>query len=333
MSVYLPSAARVVSQIGVESTPGTAVPANRRPRAVVFRLKPNYEGRERNTQAGSLVPGSVNPGYVWQAGEFEGVVNFPDLAYVLSASFGDVSATQVMDGTTGTGAYRRQWSLSGFSFTAPKSLTVERGIPGGQAMRSAGVVVSQLEFSFERTRVGVSGSIVGQPIETGVSLTASPTDLARAVADPRVSKVYLASSPSGLDSATPLARAFEASVNFGERIGIVPLLGGQPSQVAQPAEPEFELQLATDAEGVARIDELNQNQRVFARLYARGPIIYDGATFDVYHDLTIDLALEWMEYETDETDGVWTVRMTGAIVEEPGFGYAKVTLVSTVNAL
>lgn len=332
----LPAIALRVNQIGAETTPGTAVPATKRPRAAQFTLQPGFEGRERVTQIGSIIPGAVSPGYEWCEGDLEGQVNFPDLAYVLAATFGDVTATQVMDGTTGTGAYRRQWSLSGFTPVNPKTLTVEAGIPGGEAIRAAGVVITELEFSYEPGGVEVSGSLIGNPIETGVSLTANPTTLDRALADPKTAKVYLAATPSGLDSAQPLANAFSATVNFGEQLTRVLRLGATNiAKVPQAAEPEFTLTLATDSAGIARINELRQNTTVYARITVQGPIIYDGASLDVYHSLSMDLALQWLEFDASgDQDGVWVVEMTGAIVEDSTLGgYAKITLTTTVNTL
>lgn len=334
--MVLPAVALRVNQIGVETTPGNPVAATKRLRAAQFTLQPGFEGRERIQQFGSIVPGAVSPGYEWCEGSLEGTVSVPDLAYILAASLGDTTTTPITDGTDPTGAYRREWTLSGFTPIWPKTLTVEAGIPGGQAVRASGVVITGLEFKFEPKGVQVSGSLIGNPIESGITLTTGAVTLERALADPKTAQIRLAAAPGDLAAAAPLANAFSATLNFGEQLARVLRLGASDvGRVHQAAEPEFALTLATDAVGITRITELRQNDTVYARVSVRGPRIYHGANLNVWHELVVDVALQWLEFDVSgDQDNVWVVEMTGAIVEDSALGgYAKVTLTSTVNVL
>ena len=147
-----PASALRVTQFGVETTAGAPVPANK-----LFSLLSVSPGEERTgydtvRQLGTLVPVDVTGGYRWFSGELEGPISTTDMLYVLSASFGQVSGTQIMDGATGTGAYRYTWTVSGSAVPNPKTLTIENGQAGVTGIRAAGCQVTGLEFSFGQYR-------------------------------------------------------------------------------------------------------------------------------------------------------------------------------------
>jgi len=332
----IPATVRKITQFGVETTAGTPVTPTKVPFALT--IAPNYEaeGFESVTPLGSLAPVAVAPGILWAAGSAEGRINVPDIVYLLAASFGAVTPSQVMDGSTATGAYRWQWTLAGSMTLTPKTLTLEVGIPGGTGFRVAGAAFTNLEFSFEKGNPSVSADLIGNKPEHGITLAGGATRLARALLDPRTVQVLLATTPSGLDTATPLGRVVSATVSLGEHLAAQTFLGRTDiERVPQAIEPELTLSLAMDAEGYARIGEFVNASRVFVRVAGRGPLIYDGASLDVYHSLQLDLAVEWKAVDiTGDEDGVWSAELTGGIVDDTALGgFATITATTTLSTL
>jgi hypothetical protein len=333
----IPASALRITQFGVESTAGVPVAANK-----VFSLLSVSPGEERTgydtvRQLGTLVPVDVTGGYRWFSGDLEGPISTTDMLYVLSAAFGQVTGTQVMDGSTGTGAYRYQWTISGNAVPNPKTLTLEVGQAGVTSVRAAGCQVTGLEVSITTSEATVSGTVLGRTLTVGTAMTGSPTRLARATLDPRFVYVRTATTVAGLNSATPLGRVREVSFSFGELVQAVPFLGADAVALVPTADDtEFSLTLAADAEGRARFAEYDEAQLVYVRVNAQGPVIYSSGSMTVRHALTLTVPVKWSEVSefAGDDDGIWTFEFSGAIVEDGVLGgFAQVELVTTLATL
>jgi len=332
-----PASALRITQFGVETTAGVPVAANK-----VFSLLSVSPGEERTgydtvRQLGTLVPVDVTGGYRWFSGDLEGPISTTDMLYVLSAAFGQVTGTQIMDGSTGTGAYRYQWTISGNAVPNPKTLTLEVGQPGVTRVQAAGCQVTGLEISISTGEATVSGTVVGRTMTVDTTMTGSPTRLARAAIDPRFVYVRTAATVAGLGSATPLGRAREVSFSFGELVQAVPFLGADAVTLVPTADDtEFSLTLAADAEGRARFAEYDAGQLVYVRVTAQGPVIYSAGSTTVRHALIITVPVRWSEASelAGDDEGIWTFELSGAIVEDGTLGgFAQIELVTTLATL
>jgi hypothetical protein len=332
-----PASALRVTQFGVETTAGTPVPANK-----LFSMVSVSPGEERTgydtvRQLGTLVPVDVTGGYRWFSGDLEGPISTTDMLYILSAAFGQVTGTQIMDGSTGTGAYRYQWTVSGNAVPNPKTLTLEVGQSGVTSVRAAGCQVTGLKLSISTSEATVSGTVLGRTMTVGSTMTSSPTRLARAAIDPRFVYVRTAATVAGLGSATPLGRAREVSLSFGELVQAVPFLGADDVTLVPTADDtEFSLTVAADAEGRARFAEYDAGQLVYVRVTAQGPVIYSSGSTTVRHALTVTVPVRWSEVSelAGDDDGIWTFEISGAIVEDGALGgFAQIELITTLSAL
>jgi len=330
----IPASALQQAQIGLETTAGTAVPANRRLQATSISVKPDIVGRETFTALGSLVPTTIVPGVELSSASVEGTLSFRDLAYLFTAFLGSVTPTQIQDGETATGAYQYSWTPGSFSATTPKTLTVETGYPGGQVFRAAGVSLTRLAITIEPQRVAVSGEGMGRQLETVASFTASPTDIAAVLPDYTLSLVKIADTYADLDTATPLSRAFRGELDFGERYSRVLPLGLQDVLTVPAAhQPRWNLTVALDATGIAQIQKLRANQTVYVAVTLQGPVIYTGG-ITVRHELTVKLACTYLEWSMEDAEGVGVTPLTGALVHDPAIGGAyTVTLVTDIGTL
>jgi len=332
-----PASALRITQFGVETTAGVPVAANK-----LFSLLSASPGEKRTghdtvRQLGTLVPVDVTGGYRWFSGSLEGPISTTDMLYVLSAAFGQVTGTQIMDGSTGTGAYRYQWTVSGNAVPNPKTLTLEVGQSSVTCVRAAGCQVTGLEISISTAEAKVSGTVIGRTMTVDTTMTGSATRLARAAIDPRFVYVRTAATVAGLGSATPLGRARELSLSFGELVDAVPFLGADAVTLVPTADDtEFSLTLAADAEGRARFAEYDAGQLVYVRVTAQGPVIYSAGSTTVRHALIITVPVRWSEASelAGDDEGIWTFELSGAIVEDGTLGgFAQIELVTTLATL
>jgi hypothetical protein len=333
----VPASALRVTQFGVETTAGVPVAANK-----LFSLLSVSPGEERTghdtvKQLGTLVPVDVTGGYRWFSGKLEGPISTTDMLYVLSAAFSQVSGSQIMDGSSGTGAYRYQWTVSGNSLPNPKTLTLEVGQGGITSIRAAGCQVTGLEVSISTSEATVSGTVLGRTITVSTSMTGSPTRLTRAAIDPRFVSVRTASTVAGLSSTTPLGRVREVSFSFGELVQAVPFLGADAVALVPKADDTaFSITLTADAEGRARFSEYDEGQLVYVRVTAEGPVIYSSGSTTVRHGLTLTVPVRWSEVSelAGDDEGIWTFEFSGAIVEDSALGgFAQIELVTTLATL
>ena len=322
------------TQLGIETTRGTPVAANRLLLATSFAFKAEFEGRERFTPLGSAVPTTIQPGVELSAGSIDGILSFTDLAYIFSAFYGSVTPTQIMDGATATGAYRYIWTPAARSWTDPVSLTIETGIAGSQVFRIAGVSISSLQIGIEPQAVNVSGNALGGRMETVAGFTANPTERAAVLPDYTRSAIRVATTPSGLGIAPPLAYAFSGSLNFGDRLArALPIGLAAQYLVPQAHEPELQLTVALNSEGITELNRLRNNETTYVRLTFEGPVIYSGA-ITVRHALQIDVALMWLAWDIDDAQNIGVTPLTGAILQDATWGkHIEVTLTNNLSAL
>jgi hypothetical protein len=330
----LPASALRAVQIGAEATYGTAVAANRKFSSLTLRMNPEVIDRELLNTIGNLVPTILQPGIELASGSLEGAVSFRELIYVFAGFLGDVTPNQIMDGSTATGAYRWQWQPASSSFTVPKSFTVEIGTQG-QPRRSTGVLVSSLRLAIEKSKATISGDTIGSRLDAIAAFTANPTMLEPAVPDFTLSRLYMATTLSGLDSATAVGWAFKADVNFGQRFGrVIPIGLQRIGFVPQATKPQATLLVVDDSDGAAEIARFRNNDVVYMRIVLQGPVIYSSGSTTIRHELRLDMAAYYTGWQQDDAEDAAVIQLAAGMVSRsdlPG-GY-RVTVVTDRNAL
>jgi hypothetical protein len=113
--------------------------------------------------------------------------------------------------------------------------------------------VSGLEFTFNRQGVNVSGSAIGEALETGITLTAAPTSLTPKPILPSHLSLYLADTQAGLAGATALTRGFGLTWSLTDKFGLAWPVGQDPVMVEGAPKTEGKLKLATDTVGMGLI--------------------------------------------------------------------------------
>lgn len=205
-------------QIGVESTSGTAVPANKLLPSITMALDPvfdvtKYKGTGRRFN--SLVVPSGQEGVT---GNIAGAVTFTELIYPASMAWGAATIT-----TPAGGVNARQWvwnvPLSGR--VNPKSMTIEQG-DSDDAERAAYGILTDLGLDLSRSATALNGAILAQAIEkysalsggSWTGMTPTPTAIALSPVLPRKWDVYADTTYQGL-GASKLLRCFKATFAYG----------------------------------------------------------------------------------------------------------------------
>lgn len=323
-------------QIGVESTAGTAVPATKRLGSIGVTLGPSIE-TSAQTPTGQKYANAFILGKEMASLSYEGAPCYTELPYLLSSLVNTATVTEYMDSSTHTGAFLWTFSSNPSGDDNPKTFTIEQG-SATRAGKAAGCLFTSAEFEISRDEVTVSGEGIGGLFQDGITLTANPTRLPQVAVRPSEFTFYMDSSWATLGT-TKLARAISGGFSLTDRFSPLWVVdAAQPSYAATvEAAPTLEsslLQVMND-EGMAPLVSARAGQTMYIRMEAVGPRIYDGATTDYYHKLTIDMACQVSDVdEPSDEDGVYAINWTLGGVVDPVSGKAfEIRVVTTTSAL
>lgn len=317
-----------VVQIGVETTPGTAVAAARRLQAL--SIEPSVSADVNVFRPmGQKYPALASLGREWVEADLSGRATYDEIVYPLSSVLH--TATPVV---TGTG---QRWTFNPSSTAedTPRTFTVEVG-SAFRAHRFAYGLVNEFGIAFSRDGVELSGSMIGRAIQDGVALTAAPTTIPLVPILPTQVDVFMDTTYAALGT-TKLGRLLSAEFSLGGRFGPLWVLdSAQPGFVAHvEQEPDATLELLAEADAQAMalaVGALRDGTTRFFRIRATGPVIGAGPTT---HSFSLDVAAK-VESPGDfsDEDGVYAIGPTLRIVHDSGWGKAfSCEVVNTLTAL
>ena len=315
-------------QIGKETTPGTAVAANKKLMATSFEVGPAVDvavfrpnGYKFNTIA------SLNTEMV--EGDISGQMSYTDLTYLMSSL---VSAdTPATVGTTG-----KEWVFASDSDgpDAPVTFTVEQG-SSVHAHSFANMQVTGLTLTFSVDGCEVGGTIIGEALEDDITMTASPTEIELQPVMRTQVGVKVAFVSGGLGAASFLSRILSIEWSLTDRFEPLWTLNQSTTyDVTLESEPTGEVTwlMEADDEGMALLDNMRAGDTVFIGIYAEGPVIGAGpATYE----LTIITAVKITDISPIRAeDNIIAVEYTGTFTHDADFGKAfTVTIINDLAAL
>lgn len=321
-------------QIGKETTPGTAVAANKLLRSLSFNLSPRQESNQYRAHGFKINTASQVHRF-WSEGPIDGPLDFNEIVYVLSTILGAATIT-----TPAGGTLSRQWLFTpkAQGDDASISLTVEKG-DSVAAQQIANVMATDLSFDFANNDLTVGGTAIGRE---GVSttLTASPTAVSsdQVIGSARGVDVFIADS-LGVNNATlyatKLTDAIHESFGIGKKQG--------PRFVHNTTYPSFKdvIEMAPDmsasfatehnAQSRALYDAISSNPVKFLGFRCTGPVIE--ASISYLFEIVFACNITGAE-EADE-DGVYAYNYTAAPRYDPSLGNAafQVRVINKVTAL
>jgi hypothetical protein len=321
-----------IIELGVETTPGTAVASAIKLSGLQVDLGTSLE-LDRIAPMGNLWDTIAAPRQESGVGSISGFPTYPELAYVFSNVFGAAVVTTPSGGTT---ARRYSWAPSSSVPWTPRTWTIRRGQVGNTAESAAYGLMSGVNMSFSRTAApSIGGDLFSYALDytASVGATGLTTLSVVPVLAPQVC-VYLDPTAAAIGT-TRLTRDFMASFDIGGLFGqfwpldcTLPSFGG-----AVPLKPtaEAKLQLGNDTAGRALLADMRAGSTKYVRIEASGPIIET----TIQHRLRIDMALKVVAAPSrGDADGLSTLEWTFGIFDDPSFGGAmKIELTTNVPSV
>jgi hypothetical protein len=315
-------------QLGLETTIGTAVAANKK--FLLTDIRPAVKADTKNFKSqGSKFPSTVVTGKESVEAKVEGQGNYMDLTYLLASLVN--KPTPVQQG--GTAAQKWTFTSNPSAPDTTASYTIEQG-DATRARRFAGAVLAGLTMAFSRDNVKYNGTMMGFALEDAITMTASPTTIAKQLLLPTHVDYYLAATYAGLSGATVLGRTWASEFALTDRFQFIypqgRAYGTGPAGIVENSNPKLnaKLTMGADAIGMGPLTNLRASSTQFLRIKATGPLI--ASTY--YYTLQIDVcvgvggvsdfkdqegvfALEWqLEGVVDDTWGkAFQIELTNSL--------------------
>lgn len=305
-------------QVGVESTPGTNVAANKKLNSIGIGPAINMDPQRFRAQ-GNKFATIITPGKEWVEADLEGVGTYSEIIYILSSIIKDPGAAVQQGATT---AYKWTFAPATSAEDTVKTLTVEQGGVVRAHKFNYGIA-TEVELDMSRDGIELSGSMMGQRLQDAITLTPGPTSIEEKPILTTDIDVYI-DPTSGALGTTKMLRVLNANISLGDRFNPVWVLNtANNSYVAHvEAEPSAQVTLSmeADTQGMANLPIMRAGTTQFIRIKATSP---DLAGTGFPYSLTWDAACKVVEPGdfTDE-DGVYAMEWTFDMVHDSGWGKA-----------
>jgi len=315
-------------QIGVETTPGVGVAANRLLSALSIDPAPKVEMKKFRPK-GQKFQTMVVLGKEWTEAKLSGVLTYTEVVYPLASVLAAATPTRI---TTPDGlAYLWQFAPSQTGPDTVKTFTVEQG-GSVRAHKFCYGLVNSLKMKFSRGSCELEGAMLGKALEDGITMTGSPTAVELAPVLPMQVSLYLADSHAGLEAAPAITRGFDVIWGIEDRYRAVWELNAATQSFAAvvEAEPKFAVNLKAQANAtwMPLLNSMRAGASKFLRIQAVGDNIETGNDYS----LQIDTALKVADVsEFSDEDGVFALEWTLDGVYDATWG--KATQVNVVNKL
>lgn len=322
-----------IVQIGVEATPGTAVPANRLLQAL--SIEPGIAATVNTFRpAGGKYVTVAALGRESVEAKLSGVATYTEIVYPLASVMAYAAPVQISP-PSGT-AYRWTFTPAQSATDAVKTFTVEHGSSVRARRWTYGLVT---EFGYtvargNRESFEISGSMIGQQLQDNISLTASPTPIALVPIAPTEVSVFVDATAAAIGT-TKLTGALLVEYKLGKRFAPVwPIdsaIASFAAHVETPPDATLQLLVETDAQGMDFLTAMRAGDRRYVRIQAVGPQIETGNSYMFQHDLCGVVSA--VDPFGDE-DGVYVVKWTLTVAYDAAWGKAQeVTVINTLTGL
>ena len=316
------------AQIGVESTPGTAVAATKRFQGTSIDDEMQVTSQDF-TPEGSKYVTIVAEQKEWSQLAVKGYPGFGDMTYLLSSLMSTAtSTTQFMDGATPTGVYKWVFDTDPNNPDNPKTYTIEKG-SSVRAHRYANCIMREFGLKFTRSAADVTGQFLGTRIEDGVSLTGGVTPIELS---PMLASGYdfFIDPTSAALGTTKIGRLFSGDFKVGARYGPVWPVDSAQTSFAATVETKptatYTAIVAADTAGLAYINTMRNSGTVFARVRNIGQTLYSAGTYastPLMQQFTLDFAIKIQNFTRfSDQEGVYAVEIEFMIVNDGGWGKA-----------
>lgn len=283
----LRSGVGVVSQFGVETTPGTGVAANRFTPTLNWIFARMIEPKNFRARGSRINSTSVHHKKMAQ-GSVEGVLDYNSLMYQLSGIFNHPTRTQIGS----IGAYQGIWTPGVTSADSTrKTYTVEIG--DATAVEEYNFVqLKGWDLEAGQDDFTSKSDAIGRYPEDAQTITASPTTVAERPVERNDVNLYMDDAVGSLGG-TQITNAMEESLSLGDKFKEAFFhnrsAGEFEDVVETPYEPKFSFTTAHNAQSEAIVALVENNPYKFLRWEAQGALLGTHSSVDYYELIRIDM--------------------------------------------
>lgn len=316
-------------QIGVEATPGTAVPANRLLQALGIEKSIEIEANQFKP-AGFKFPTISVVGKEWVEAELSGTPTYTELIYPFSSILGYQSPTQV-NPPTGV-AYQWIFEPKANAPDSVRTFTVEQG-DGTNNERFTYGLVTEFGMNISREEIEIEGTMLGRRLEQVATLTSSPSTVRLEPILPTQVSVYLDTSHTTLG--TTKIRPISVEWKISDRFSPLWVLDADIDSFAavNEAEPDTEVNILIEADGpgMSLLNVMRTGSKAFLRIKALGPTIEGTTRYEFTMDACIVVA---DSAEFSDEDGAYAIQWACSLAYDQAWGKVlQIKLVNDVNSL
>jgi hypothetical protein len=258
-------------------------------------------------------------------------LTYTEFVYLLAAGIG--FAAPIADGTNG-----KKWiaALADSGASTLKTLTIEQG-SSIRAEKAAYGHLTSLSYSISRDAVEVSAAGAAQRITDGITMTASPTEIALKPVSPATVDIYLDTAHGALGT-TKLLNVISFEYTMADRLGQMWPVNSANSSFGYIVERRsinsmVKIAAVADAEGMAFLAQWRAGTTKFLRVKALGDAIAGGtpSQYTFQHDMAVQVA-RLTDKKLD--DDAVLVEFELVIVGDSGWGKAQeFTVINELAAL
>lgn len=313
-------------QIGVETTPGTAVPANKSLPSLSLTLTRALETKEFRSQGFKPVTArQIIKDY--GTGSVSGPLNYTEIIYILNSMVTGVITTP----GGGTTSRDHTFTPAAIGADAFKTFTIQEGDTTAGTQMANGIF-GEFGVTTDLSTAEISGTILGTS-PTTASLTGSPTSIALLPVNVREIDLFMDTTFAGI-GATKVTDTISASFNITNKYAMRWVLNTSNTSFKDIIEtaPTLSFSFATEHNAQSRTlyDSLATNPVKYMRLKATGPIIEAAITYK----FQLDVGCQVNATEQIDDDGVWGYRYNCTPLYTTTFpGAWAVVVTNTLTAL
>ena len=255
------------TQIGVETVPGTSVAATKQFQTTSIATEPQLTVQSF-TPLGSKYPSVAVEQREWLIAALTGVPSYNELAYLLSSILGTTSVAPINDGGLATQAFTWTFDSAVNTEDTYKTFTIEQG-DGVRAHRFSYAAVRELGFKFNKQSLELTGQVISQRLQDGVSLSGGVTSVPMIPFATGNMDVFIDPTSVTLGT-TKLGRLFDGTFNLNNRYGAIWPVDSSLTSFGALVETApsitFTMVVEADANGMAYLNTLRNGTTVFCRI-------------------------------------------------------------------
>jgi hypothetical protein len=306
------------TQIGIETTPGTIVPANRLLEA--FSVKFGVKADVKTFRAqGRKYPSVAVENTEMTEGSFSGELDYIAIIYLIHCMIAPVTLTLHAPSTTVSDWGPISPALSGNY--SPKTFSIEHG-DSIRAEKAGYGLFTGLNYKIVRKEaLTLEAPFMAQQITDNITMTATPTIVALSPAVGKHFNIYLDPTSAAIGSTlllNPMELSYSSSDYYTQFWPIVRANASWISQIDQAPKVEVKLTIEADSAGMSPLTQLQTGAYLYMRVDAVGPII------DIPNSINAsfrhDMALKVTNIaDFSDKDGVYATEYTMMLAEDSGW--------------